>query len=61
MKIIPNKNICGKNLTPKKEYEVLEVDDDMPYTLDKYYKIKNDIGREIWIEDWDCIESEVEQ
>lgn len=55
MKIILNKNICSKNLTPKKEYEVLEIDDDMPSTLDEYYKIKNDVGKEIWIEDWDCM------
>ena len=55
MKIIPNESICNKeNLTPKKEYEVLEIDDDMPGTPDEYYKIKNDAGKEIWIEDWDC-------
>ena len=55
-KIIVNDDICEKNnLTKDKEYEVLEIDDDMPGTPDEYYKIKNDIGKEIWIEDWDCM------
>lgn len=57
MKIIPNENICDENnLTPQKQYEVLDVDNDMPGTPDEYYKITNDIGKEIWIDDWDCIE-----
>ena len=54
-KIIVNDDICEKNnLTKDKEYEVLEIDDDMPVTPDEYYKIQNDIGKEIWIDDWDC-------
>lgn len=57
MKIIPNENICDENnLTPQKQYEVLDIDNDMPGTPDEYYKIINDIGKEIWIDDWDCIE-----
>ena len=57
VKIIPNENICDENnLTPQKQYEVLDIDNDMPGTPDEYYKIINDIGKEIWIDDWDCIE-----
>lgn len=58
MKIIPNKNICIiKKLTPNTEYGVLEIDG-MPISPDLYFKIKNDIGEEVWVDDWDCTEIE---
>lgn len=57
MKIIPDDKICNsKKLTPNKEYEVLEIDDDMPLYPDLYFKIKNDNNQEIWVDDLDCTE-----
>lgn len=54
-KIVPSDEICIKNhLTKDKEYKVLETDNDDPMTPDEYYKIKNDLGLEIWVDDWDC-------
>lgn len=57
MKIIPHDDICKqKNLIPQKEYEVLEIDDDMPAFPDLYFKVRNEEGKEVWISDWDCTE-----
>lgn len=54
-KIVPTDNMCEeKHLTKDKEYEILEIEDNMPSTPDEYYKIENDIGEDVWIDDWDC-------
>lgn len=55
MVIKPHNNICkSKHLTENKEYEILDTDDDMPEIPDMHFKIRNDEGKEIWIDDWDC-------
>lgn len=58
MKIKPHKSICEKYiLIVGKEYEVLEISNLRGETpVDLSFKIKNELGEEVWVNDWDCEE-----
>lgn len=58
MKIIPNEIICESlNLIPDKKYEVLDISNDFgECEVDLSFKVINEKGKEVWVEDWDCTE-----
>lgn len=59
IKIKPHSRICkSKKLFAEKEYKVLQVSNCMGESpVDLSFRIENELGEEIWVEDWDCVEN----
>lgn len=58
MKIKPFEYVCKeKKLFPFKEYEVLEITNEFgACEVDLSFKVLNENGKEVWVDDWDCNE-----
>lgn len=58
MKIIADKKACKDlNLIEGKEYEVLEISNEFgECEADLSFKVKNESGKTVWVDDWDCTE-----
>lgn len=58
MRIKSYSHICKKNkLFAEKEYKVLQISNCMGESpVDLSFKIKDELGNEVWVEDWDCEE-----
>ena len=58
MKIKPDKKVCSeKMLFSHKEYDVIEISNTRgECEVDLSFKIANELGQDVWIDDWDCTE-----